>query len=182
MNTNKNHILTAKQEKLISRLAMLSGSRKEAGDVSVSFFKTSSYSTGVSMAAFNSKSAIFVAESNVLDNFLFWGGECIFQFKASNFRASRAFNNLGLLANQESEEDLRVNELLASPYLKRLDFYKIIAQGNQVTQLILDFTYLPRRLHSIFVEGKYSAIDSKSVVLATKILGLEVLYISERKN
>jgi hypothetical protein len=180
MPTNPNHILTAKQEKLISRLAILSSSRKESEDVSVNFFKnTRSYGTEVSMVSFNSSSAIFVTKSDSLFSF---SGDGLIQFKASDFRASSAFNNLGLLNPQEDVDCLMANQLLDSSYFKQLDFYKIIASDNRVTQFVLDATYLPRRLHSVFVSGKYHLVSSKAIVLATKVIGLEVFYISEIRS
>ena len=183
MNTNKNHILTAKQEKLISRLAMLSSSRKEAEEVNLSFFKTKrGDGIELSMLSFNNTSFVFVVNTEV-DTFLYREVDDSFHFNASNFRASHSFNNLGLLTAQESGlEDLRLYRILDSKYFTHIGFDCTLGSGSSITQSVLDSTYLPKRLHSVFVDAKYSDVDSKSIAIATKVIGLEIFYISELRN
>ena len=177
--TNKDHILTAKQEKLISRLAMLSSSRKESDKVYVNFFASEE---GLLLVSSDAHSIMLVSNNEICTKVLLEGYEGYASLTASKFRLSSRFNKLGnIIFNTIGCLGGNNTAYLISKanYFQRINFEE---GNNNLRKLDMDelsYTYLPKRLHSVFKNADCYRPDAKTIAVKTKLEELNIIYLSE---
>jgi len=177
--TNKDHPLTAKQEKLISRLAILSSSRKELDKVHVNFFASEG---SLLMVASEAHSIMLISNREVCTKILLEGYERYTSLTASRFRLSSCFNKLGnIIFKTIGCLDGNNTAYLISKanYVQCISFEE---DNNHLRKLDMDelsHTYLPKRLHSVFKNADCYHPDAKTIAVKTKLEGLNIIYLSE---
>lgn len=177
------HILLPEQEALMSRLAMINSSRKDAESCATGIFYEGALRKLV-MITIHSKSFIIISNMP-LEGVLFNKNYFCMLCQGSGFRDSRFFKYFNSIAWGSQSFYPRPalekyyslsNSILVGENLKKENY------NQETTTEYLQNTYLPKRLYSLFGSDSLIKSDSRTTsVLTEHMSGVRSLYVSENR-